>query len=94
MKSFITAFAFIATLIGCPGLPPKPPNPNGPNPPCAEYCDRVGPNGLKCKQGMPTKKGASCLAVCENVQGSGFAELDLRCIMQAQSCSEIDLCER
>lgn len=84
-------------LIGCPSPGPVPPpgpetDAAGPNPTCVAYCAHV--TELGCPQAKPTPKGATCTEVCENVQGSGYASLDLRCGFQAKSCAGVTACER
>lgn len=84
-------------LVACgPNPGPQPPRPAAPDAgpgvvSCAAYCEHAA--ALGCEQGKPTPKGASCMQVCDNVQTSGFGQLDLRCGYSATTCAAIDACE-
>lgn len=83
--------AFLLTVVpGCerPIPPPIPPGPVN----CREACVHL--RELRCPVANPTPAGVSCNGVCENVNGSGFVEWDLPCIMQAPSCAAADRCVR
>lgn len=80
------------TLLACPPSPPAPtPAPAGGEPSCDQFCAHA--RRLGCRVGTPTRKGASCEAVCRNVQESGIASFDLRCGMAADSCQALDACD-
>lgn len=58
---------------------------------CAAAC--VNLRGLHCKSGDPTPAGASCEAVCQNTETSGYASENPRCLAQVKSCgAEEDAC--
>jgi hypothetical protein len=96
MRTFIVAALFITA--GCHPMPPPDPVPPGPPPTpvigasCAEYCAHAA--DLECPAAQPTPGGASCEAVCLNVQGSGVLLWDLECRAAAPSCEAIDRCDR
>lgn len=88
-------------LLGCPR--PIPPPPPGPSPvtdggsetdearrPCLAVCRRL--TALGCPSARPTAEGASCTVVCENLQSSGVAKLDVECMKKAASCEAADKC--
>lgn len=45
-----------------------------------------------CPAGDPTRKGATCEAVCENTESSGYASENPRCQARAASCEAADAC--
>jgi hypothetical protein len=88
-----------ALLLGCP---PPPPCPNCPNPdfpdagPARSACQRACEHfrELKCEEGEPTKDGATCETVCENMQTSNLISYDLDCAAKAPTCDYVDSCPR
>lgn len=83
--------------LACP-RPLPPPVPPGPDQPdaavatCADVCRHAF--ALDCSWYRPTPGGASCTAVCVNIQTSGVVSWDLSCRVQAETCAAIELCER
>jgi hypothetical protein len=73
----------------CP--PPKPPTPPPGEVGCADVCRHEA--DLGCEAARPTANDVSCVAVCENVQGSSVVRWNLACRAQAPTCQAIDLCE-
>lgn len=73
--------------------PPRPPPSPAPDldATCAVACARL--RELECPDAEATPNGASCEAVCENVQGSGIVAWDLSCRARATSCAAVDSCE-
>lgn len=57
---------------------------------CDAACKHL--RALKCPEGEPTAKGASCETVCNNTEGSGTITLSPACVAQIQTCSEVDSC--
>lgn len=86
---------FIALGAGCSGNPEvvkQPPVVEAEEGPatCKTVCahlDRLG-----CDGAGTTEEGASCEAVCLNVQTSGVIAWDLDCRARARSCVELDNC--
>lgn len=58
---------------------------------CASWC--LHALALDCPAAKPTPKGASCVAVCDNVQDSGVVQWNLTCRSTAKSCAAADDCE-
>jgi hypothetical protein len=88
-----------ALLLGCPPPPPcvTCPNPDFPDAgdtrsACQRACDHF--RELKCEEGEATKDGATCEAVCENMQTSNLLSYDLQCAAKAPTCDFIDNCPR
>jgi hypothetical protein len=46
---------------------------------------------LGCKEGEPLRDGTSCETFCINTQEAGH-NLNIPCILQIQSCTEIQKC--
>lgn len=57
---------------------------------CANWCKRAAV--LKCPSAQPTKKGATCVEVCTNVQ-TGPVHFNLKCKIAAKSCAAADACQ-
>lgn len=95
-------FVFAAlVLTSCPGPAPVPPLP-GPQPDssyCAQMCDHIGPNGLKCQEGnpiydsdLPGPAGVpneSCTDFCTKQQGNGVF-INPKCVAQVAACADIE----
>lgn len=91
--------AFIASLllVSCStaGIVSAPVNHNGPLPTgtvtdCIVMCAHL--QIMHCPSGDPTPKGATCEAVCENTESSGYASENPRCQAKATSCESADAC--
>jgi hypothetical protein len=57
---------------------------------CRDMC--VNLRARHCPAGDPTPKGATCEAVCENAETSGYASENPRCQAKATSCDAADAC--
>lgn len=58
---------------------------------CAMAC--VNLRDHHCKAGDPTPEGASCEAVCQNTETSGYASENPKCLATIKSCgAEEDAC--
>lgn len=86
----------VAVLTSCTPRPPVPPQPIPPNSDsgteitCADVCRHL--SGMMCPSAEPTKNGATCVEVCENVQSSGTMTFDMKCLITAPSCKAADEC--
>jgi len=103
-KLIVTTLAVITILmlVGCP--PPKPcdtcplpPNPDfpdagDPRTACQKACAHF--RELKCEEGQPTKDGATCETICENMQTTHLISYDLDCAAKAPTCDVISTCPR
>jgi hypothetical protein len=79
-------FLFTAGSVGCPAT--VTPSVGS----CASVCARG--IALACTFVRPTPTGATCEAVCLNLQASGLPAWNLACRASAPSCAAMDLCER
>ena len=59
--------------------------------PCADFCQHL--RALGCKEGEPLKSGASCETFCVDTQEAGH-DLKIACVLNIQSCGEIQSCNR
>ncbi|MDQ2668027.1 MAG: hypothetical protein M3Z05_18795 [Gemmatimonadota bacterium] len=85
------------TLVAACGPAPAPqapsvePEAGAPAMGCGSACTNL--RSLHCSLGEPTKKGASCEVVCDNVQvnnaGAGFP---VACLTHAKSCDAANAC--
>lgn len=58
---------------------------------CAQACQHR--RALGCPSADPTPRGASCEAVCQNAETSGYASENPTCLAQVKSCgAEEDAC--
>lgn len=58
---------------------------------CTAACQHL--RKLRCKSGDPTPEGATCEAVCQNTETSGYASENPKCLAQVKSCgAEEDAC--
>jgi len=57
---------------------------------CKTACDHL--RALKCPEGEPTPKGATCETVCNHAEQSGTVTLWPGCVVKIQTCAEIDSC--
>lgn len=90
LLAMLGALLYLAT--GCPAPAPPPPVPAPGAATCADVCHRY--QQLGCLAGQPTPHGASCEAVCLNVQASGAIRWNLDCRAGAATCAEADRCEQ
>lgn len=96
MRSLILAALVAATCTPSP-VPPAPvPSVAGaagaaPVTPCERACARLV--ALSCPEAQPTPAGASCAAVCGNVEDSGVASLRPTCVEAATSCDAARACQ-
>lgn len=108
-KAILLASALLSTCEVGP-FPKPPPDPLPPSPwdaridagppapepapssPCARACARFA--ALGCQEAQPTAAGASCAAVCENIESSGVISMDPECVARAESCSIARACGR
>lgn len=89
LKRWLPVWALL--VCACPPKPPPvPPAPPGPSD-CRAVCAHEA--DLGCEAAKPTAGGASCEAICENVQRSSIIHWDLDCRARAASCAAIDRCE-
>lgn len=77
------------------GILPPVDNHNGPlatgtDADCHAMCENL--RKRHCEAGAPTPKGASCEAVCTNIESSGYASENPRCQATAASCEAADAC--
>jgi hypothetical protein len=88
-------FIAVVLLASCSSALTPPVNHNGPLQAgtvsdCIVMCAHL--QILHCPAGDPTPKGATCEAVCENTESSGYASENPRCQAQATSCQAADAC--
>lgn len=89
-------FVLALLVLGCSGCPtPVPPAPPPPPAPGEATCGDVCAQGreLVCPWAAPTPEGASCEAVCSNIQDSGIVAWNLDCRARARSCRDAEACE-
>lgn len=91
-------FCFLVTLLGaCSSLPLTRP-PENHNAPLAtgsaEDCRAACEKGrtLHCLYAEPTPEGASCEAVCNNTESSGYASMNPRCLKAITACDQESDC--
>lgn len=100
----VVALGFLG-FIGCPG-PTRAPDAPGIHPIkppdtdlCGKMCQRIGPQGLKCEEGMPVYDSdqpgpvgvpnVTCEAFCRTSQDRG-SFFNPRCVALVRACSEIE----
>ena len=59
--------------------------------PCADFCQHL--RTLGCKEGQPLADGTPCEKFCIDTQEAGL-NLNIPCILQTQSCGELQRCSR
>jgi hypothetical protein len=76
----------------CDGNPPPPPAPHDAGTPadCTAACEHL--RALKCPEGEPTAKGATCEDVCNHAEQSGTITLWPGCMVKLKACPEIESC--
>ena len=101
-RAYAAAVLLVAGVIGASscttgaGGGTTPPGPGGGTgsrfqKPCADFCQHL--RALKCKEGEPLKSGASCETFCVDTQEAGH-DLKIACVLNIQSCGEIQSCNR
>ena len=58
---------------------------------CASFCQHLRTMG--CREGEPLQDGTSCEVFCVNTQEAGH-NLNIPCVLQTQSCTELQRCNR
>lgn len=106
MMAFNVVLAMVipVTLIACPANPPGSPQGDAEAGPatsddardeahltsCGAACGHQ--RGLHCILGDPTPHGATCEAVCAEVQAHGGVGFDTRCLATVPSCEASTTC--
>lgn len=100
-KTTILSAMTITLCVGCPPPPNPPPQPDGDAgavedldadvapATCSNWCKRA--SVLNCSAARPTRGGATCVDVCNNVQ-TGPVKWNLRCRISAKTCAAADVC--
>jgi len=91
-------FVFLMLGASCSPAAPWPPPAVTHNAPisagtpddCRAMCENL--RRLHCVSGEPTPKGASCEAVCENTEASGYATENPLCQAHVKTCEAADAC--
>jgi hypothetical protein len=87
----VLALGLQAARCGPPDDPADPPAPDAGDPAsCADACAHL--EELGCEEAEPTPEGATCEEVCEAVESSGTVTLNPACVLQIETCEEIDGC--
>lgn len=90
MKKFLIGLV----CVGCTQTfyPPRPePVPDAGTPPdCAAACARM--TELGCEESKPTPNGSTCEEVCNNVESSGVITIQPACVVEIESCDQINGC--
>ncbi len=76
-------------LVGsCATVPPRP----DPKPlvTSAEACQHM--RDIGCREGAPTRRGATCEQVFDNAQASGVLVIDFPCMARAPDCTALQAC--
>lgn len=62
--------------------------------PCEAVCQAY--RGLECPEGLPTPKGRTCEAVCQNaaLHGIDLSGSVNECIVKAGTCQEVRACSK
>ena len=90
MRIRLLSVIFAALLLMGSTCNPKPtPHPPEDTHRCTPACERL--RALGCEEGEPLEDGTTCEAFCVETQESGHA-LNPTCIMQIDSCDEIEAC--
>ena len=59
--------------------------------PCEDFCQHL--RTLGCREGQPLPDGTPCEKFCIDTQEAGL-NLNIPCILQTQSCGELQRCNR
>jgi hypothetical protein len=59
--------------------------------PCSAFCQHL--RTLECQEGAPLKDGTPCETFCIDTQEAGH-DLNIPCVLQIQSCGELQRCNR
>lgn len=90
---YASLFLLWAVVACYPALVPADhpgPLPTGTEDDCRASCETR--RRLGCASAAPTPEGALCEAVCENIESSGYASMNPRCLARIKSCAEEDAC--
>jgi hypothetical protein len=92
MLAIAAAIPLLVAACACASTPAPHPEPDTS---ARGSCSAVCANELRlgCPAAKPTPDGATCVAVCTNVQASGIIRWDLACRARATSCDAADACE-
>ena len=97
MRQFFSfvCMAVLAVLccVGCPPMPPTPPGPSPDSdaglPSCQVACQNLMTIG--CPEA--TRYGiARCVSTCEHVQATHFVDLDVACLVKAETAFAVKMC--
>lgn len=85
----------VATTMGCALVVAACMGPARPAPPrsgatCEQSCGVLAAHG--CPEAATTRKGTTCVAMCERVMASGYATLPVECIAGQTSVSGVRSC--
>ncbi len=90
----VLLLSLVSTLtVACgPSQPVKPPTTeDAGTASCASACERM--RALTCALGQPTKRGASCETVCDNVwANNGGKGFPVACLTNVRTCAEAEAC--
>ena len=81
--NWVYLFVIGLSVVGCSGRQYQPPSDNGD---CSRACEVL--ESYDCPEAQPTRKGASCVRVCE----SNREMLSISCVSRAQSLSDVRAC--
>ena len=80
---WVTLFVLGLSVIGCSSAQYQPASDDGD---CSRACEVLG--SYDCPEAKPTKKGASCVRVCE----ANREMLSISCVSRAQSLDDVRTC--
>lgn len=91
IASVCAALALAQLAAHCEHDRPRPVQPDAGTPAdCDAACKHL--RALKCPEGEPTAKGASCEDVCNNAENSQTITLSPVCVVKIKTCDEVDSC--
>lgn len=91
MKKFLCVFLLsaCATYQEVTPAPERPPPVSSPDA-CHDSCETR--RRLHCPSAEPTPAGASCEAVCQNAESSGYTSINPRCLARITACDQEEAC--